>query len=172
MTFLRLVNKIIALNSIFKFYKRGKKLSKREKFYVAVNKLDNRIKAIKYTTSINTINKYFDDMTKDVHGCIKLRPYFRHIYIADYKIDKIKDLSVIEQIKQEYIKAFVNENIEVNIMKSDLVNNFYIKNKYIKEAIFVTLDGIKHLPNDKDLKYKLTELENKLDELYITEKEK
>lgn len=167
MTFLRLVNKIVALNSIFGF---NKKLSRKDKFNKAMCKLDNTIKTIRYSTSINTINKYFDNMTEEVHKCIKLRPMFKHIYISDYKMDRVIDLCLIEQIRRDYIKAFIIEKADMELKKSESIDNFYIKTKYIKNALSVAIQSVEYLPEDADLRYKILEVEEILNNCYENER--
>lgn len=170
MGILRLINRIYVINRIFGFHRKKGKLNKRERFHIAIDTVHKRIKDIKYSKNIDTVNKHFDSMMIELHDCIKNKPFFEDIDIGGYKINKIKDLPIIEQIRKEYIKAFLLERIELELKKSDSVNSPFVKDRYIKKALFTAIQSVEYLPDDTDLRYKIVELEEILKNSYNNRK--
>ncbi len=124
MNIIRFINRVLIAKWLFR--EKRKKLSDKDKFYISTNKIDTHIKNIKYS-NLPAIVRMFDSVKSELANAIRLRPWFESIHINDYEFKKLQDIEQIEQIKKEYIKAFILEKIDLELKKSENVDDLRIK---------------------------------------------
>ena len=151
MSIIRFINRVLIARWLFRKQKR--QLTSKDKFNISMSKINSYIMNIKYS-NLPVIVRTFD--------AIQLRPWFENINISGYEFNKLQDLHLFERIKKEYIKAFILEKINLELKKSDSVNDLRIKTQYIKKALNMSLNAIEYLPDDVEMRYKIIELEKHL----------
>jgi len=159
MSIIRFINRVLIARWLFRKQKR--QLTSKDKFNISMSKINSYIMNIKYS-NLPVIVRTFDSMEKELIHAIQLRPWFENINISGYEFNKLQDLHLFERIKKEYIKAFILEKINLELKKSDSVNDLRIKTQYIKKALNMSLNAIEYLPDDVEMRYKIIELEKHL----------
>lgn len=144
--------------------KKGAKAEERE-----INKLKNKLnscaKTIKYTKSMSTMVKNFDTIKTSLKSLIKITSEF-YFEIAGKIINNINDIYLIDIIKQEWIKDFIERRIELELEIIGYLTQPFLKEKQVRKALNIAIKAIEFLPDDLDLQERISDLENKLIECY------
>ena len=74
----------------------------------------------------------------------------------------INDIQIIDTIRDQYIKDFLNGRIDIELKKMDEVDSLFLKENLIKKAIGHALKAVEYIPNDVEIRLRINELENKL----------
>lgn len=160
------INKIYVINKLFGFHKKRKKLNKRERFSQSIEKIRELNKKIKYSKNLDTINKGFDYIKQELLITMKNRPLFEEINFNEHIFKKHTDLFKVDIIREKYIKAFLLERIEIELRKSESVNSSFTKDKYLRKALYTAVQAVEYVPNDCEMLYKITELEQMVEDQY------
>lgn len=159
MSIIRFINRVLIARWLLR--KQKKQLTRKDKFNISMSKINSYIMNIKYS-NLPVIVRTFDSMKIELANAIQTRPWFENINISGYEFKELQDLEQIEQIRKEYIKAFLLEKTDLELKKSESVDDPHIKITYIKKALHTALRSVEFLPDDPEMKCKIMELENKL----------
>lgn len=120
-------------------------------------------KTIKYTKSIDTMIKNFDNIMQEFKYIQQYKPHDVDLELNGQIIDNIDD---IEIIKEQYIKDFINNRIAIELQKKDCVESIFLKESFLKKALMHALKMIEFIPNDAEILCKINELEQELMNCY------
>lgn len=117
-------------------------------------------KAIKYSKNVDIMVKNFDTIKEEFDNIMKYKPFWKDI---EFNGISIKDTNLIYTIRDTYIKDFINEQIETELKKKELVDTKFLKEHMIRKAIFWALKGAIYFSNNAaDYLLKINELEQEL----------
>ena len=153
------INKLI--NNIFRDRKRVAKKIKNHKSELPIfeKNVKRMFKTIKYTKSIDTMIKMFDNIKQEFQNVMRYLP-------PDIELELngqvIKDINSIDTIKDTYIKDFINDRIDMELEKEKIVTSVFLKENLIKRALNRALTAFTYFPNDVEFICKVAELEEML----------
>jgi len=155
MTFNRLIN------NVFRDRKRAVNRVKNCKSELPIfeKNVKRMFKTIKYTKSIDTMIKMFDNIKQEFQNVMRYLP-------PDIELELngqvIKDINSIDTIKDTYIKDFINDRIDMELEKEKIVTSVFLKENLIKRALNRALTAFTYFPNDVEFICKVAELEEML----------
>lgn len=120
-------------------------------------------KAIKYTKSIDTIVKNFDNFRLEFINIIPYKPFEIDLELNGQIIN---DVDAIDIIKEQFIKDFINNRISIELEKKEEVISPFLKESLIKKALTIALKSIEYLPKDVEMRLRISELEQELTNCY------
>ena len=155
MTYSRLLNTL--------FHNRKKHTEKKVKNFttelpIFENKVKKLTRTIKYTQSPQTIIKNFDTIREEFIIIMSYDPP----YDLEFNGQVINDIQIIDTIRDQYIKDFLNGRIDIELEKMGEVDSLFLKEGLIKKAIGHALKAVEYIPNDVEIRLRINELENKL----------
>lgn len=116
-------------------------------------------KTIKYTKSIDTMIKNFDNIKGEFEYIRQYKPCDIDLELNEQVINNVDDIDVI---KDQFIKDFINSRIQEELEKEKIVTNVFLKESLIKKALNHALKAFTYFPNDAEIVCKISELEAKL----------
>src|SRR3972149_2194687 len=140
------------INKIFRDRKRTVKSIKNCKSQLPIfeKNVKRMLKTIKYTKSIDTMIKMFDNIKQEFQNMMKYLP-------PDIELELngqvIKDINMIDTIRDTYIKDFIKEKI---------VTSVFLKENLIKRALNRALTAFTYFPEDAEFVCRISELEEML----------
>lgn len=153
---------MLAREILYKTRNNKSKIEVNEKEFKKLKiKLDKHKKTIKYTRSIPIMVKNFDTIKTVIEKMIKLSSEVC-FEIEDKIIDNANDICKIDIIKKEWIKNFIEKEIDIEISIIDYLSQPFLKESQVKKALNFAIKGIRYLPDDLDIQERITELEGKL----------
>ena len=120
-------------------------------------------KTIKYTKSMDTMIKNFDNIRYEFEHIRQYKPYDIDIILNNQILTTSQD---IEIIKEQFIKDFINNRIDIELRKKDCVESIFLKESFLKKALMHALKMIEFNPNDVEMRLRITELEQELTKCY------
>ena len=153
------INRLV--NNIFRDRKRAVNRAKNCKSELPIfeKNVKRMLKTIKYTKSIDTMIKMFDNIKQEFQNMMKYLP-------PDIELELngqvIKDINMIDTIRDTYIKDFINERIDMELEKEKIVTSIFLKENLIKKALNRALTAFTYFPNDAEIVCKIAELEEML----------
>ena len=120
-------------------------------------------KTIKYTKSIDTMIKNFDNIGQEFEYIQQYKPHDIDLELNGQVINNIGD---IEIIKEQYIKDFINNRINIELQKKNEITQIFLQESLIKRALTIALKSIEYLPKDVEMRLRITELEQELMNCY------
>ncbi len=123
------------------------------------------MKTLKFTKSPQTIIKNFASIKEEMG---KIFAYNKDINLEfdGEKINMIEDLRKIDMIQDRYIKEFLTKQIAIELEKEQEVIQPFLKESLLKKALTQALKAVEYLPEDVEMRLKITELEDKLMNCY------
>ena len=163
MTFNKLVN------NIFRDRKRTiKKIKNCESqlpiFEAKVKKL---LWTIKYTQSPQTMIKSFDTIKQEFIKIMNYSP----LYDIELNGQVINNVDSIDAIRDQYVKDFINDRINMELEKEKIVTSIFLKENLIKRALNRALTAFTYFPKDAEIVCKIAELEDMLLNCYNKKEE-
>ena len=151
-------NKLV--NNIFRDRKRTiKKIKNCESqlpiFEAKVKKL---LWTIKYTQSPQTMIKSFDTIKQEFIKIMNYSP----LYDIELNGQVINNVDSIDAIRDQYVKDFINDRINMELEKEKIVTSIFLKENLIKRALNRALTAFTYFPKDAEIVCKITELEDRL----------
>ena len=116
-------------------------------------------KIIKYTKSIDTMIKNFDNIGQEFKYIQQYKPHDIDLELNGQVINNIDD---IEIIKDQYIKDFINNRIAIELQKKEEVSSLFLKESLIKRALTIALKSVEYIPQDVEMRLRIIELEQEL----------
>ena len=153
------INRLI--NNIFRNRKRTVKIIKNCKSELPIfeKNVNRMLKTIKYTKSIDTMIKMFDNIKQEFQNVMSYLP-------PDIELELngqvIKDINMIDTIRDTYIKDFINERIDMELEKEKIVTSVFLKENLIKRALNRALTAFTYFPEDAEFVCRISELEEML----------
>lgn len=123
-------------------------------------------KIIKYTKSIDSMIKNFDNIRQEFINIIPHKPNDIDLELNGQMINNADDINII---KEQYIKEFINNRIALELEKEKEVTSFFLKRSLIQKALTIALKSIEYLPQDVEMRLKINELEQELINYYNKE---
>ena len=156
------------INNIFRDRKRTVKSIKNCKSQLPIfeKNVKRMLKTIKYTKSIDTMIKNFDNIKQEFQNVMRYLPPDIELEL-DGQV--IKDINMIDTIRDTYIKNFINERIGIELEKEKLVTSVFLKENLIKRALNRALTAFTYYPNDAEFICRISELEEMLLNCYNKE---
>ena len=152
------------INSLFKNRKCRKIVkSWNSELPIFEKKIAKLSRTIKYTKSIDTMVKNFDNIGQEFKYIQQYKPQDVNIELNGQVINSIDN---IEIIKEQYIKDFINNRIAIELQKKDCVESIFLKESFLKKALMHALKMIEFIPNDVEILCKINELEQELMNCY------
>ena len=163
MTFNRLIN------NIFRNRKRTVNEVKNCKSQLPIfeAKVKKLLWTIKYTQSPQTMIKNFDNIKQEFQNVMSYLPPDIELEL-DGQV--IKDINMIDTIRDTYIKDFINERIDMELEKEKIVTSIFLKENLIKKALNRALTAFTYFPNDAEFICRISELEDMLLNCYNIDK--
>ena len=161
MTINRLVNQLF--RSRWKVCKKPKIKNWVTELPIFENNIKKLSKTIKYTKSIDTMIKNFDNIKQEFINIMQYKTCDIDLELNGQVINNIED---IESIKEQYIKDFINNRIDIELRKKDCVESIFLKESFLKKALMHALKMIEFIPNDVEILCKINELEQELMNCY------
>src|SRR3972149_3845781 len=149
------------INKIFRDRKRTVKSIKNCKSQLPIfeKNVKRMLKTIKYTKSIDTMIKNFDNIKQEFQNVMRYLPPDIELEL-DGQV--IKDINMIDTIRDTYIKNFINERIGIELEKEKIVTSVFLKENLIKRALNRALTAFTYYPNDAEFICRISELEEML----------
>ncbi len=131
----------------------------------SIKKINNYTKTLKFTKSPQTMIKNFSNIKEEIGKIIE---YNKDICLEfdGEKINNMEDIQKIDIIQNSYIKDFLNNQIAIELEKEQEVTQPFLKESLIKKALNQALKAVEYLPEDAEMRLKITELEDKLMDCY------
>ena len=160
-------NKLV--NNIFRDRKRTvKKIKNCESqlpiFEAKVKKL---LWTIKYTQSPQTMIKSFDTIKQEFIKIMNYSP----LYDIELNGQVINNVDSIDAIRDQYVKDFINDRINMELEKEKIVTSIFLKENLIKRALNRALTAFTYFPKDAEIVCKIAELEDMLLNCYNKKEE-
>ena len=116
-------------------------------------------KIIKYTKSIDTMIKNFDNIGQEFKYIQQYKPHDIDLELNGQIINNIDDIDII---KDQYIKDFINNRIAIELQKKEEVSSLFLKESLIKRALTIALKSVEYIPQDVEMRLRIIELEQEL----------
>lgn len=147
---------------------KDKKLTESIKFMIPqVQRIINdSMRIINSTKKVDTGISRWDLIKKilgDLLGQIpqgETEKFLKNFSINGHDIKTINDLDVIDQEKSKWLRDFLFEEIKKEEIKADALSSDKLKKKQLNKALEKALAALDYLPNDQDLKKKISSLES------------
>ena len=151
------------LGYLFKNRKQKKSKSWDTKYPIFEKRVNKLRQTIKYTKSISTLMKSFENIKHEFEYIMESKPSGLDIEFSNIIIN---DINQIDSIRDVYIKDFINDRIDLELMKEKEVTQPFLKAGLVKKALLVAVNSIEYFPKDVELKLRIGELENLLLDCY------
>lgn len=133
---------------------------------IFIKKISKLMEIIKYTNSVNIINKNFINIKKEFTNILSYRPDNIDMEFNGIIINFLEDIIKMDQIKDDYIKNFLLFKIDLELQKEKIVTQKFLKESLIKKALNFSLKAIEYIPQDVEMRLKIIELEDLLMQNY------
>ncbi len=133
---------------------------------IFMKKINKYNQTLKFTKSPQTIIKVFDNIEILFADIMKYKPLGIEIAYDNQIINSIEDLKKLDVIGDKYIKDFINNQINIELEKEKEVTQPFLKESLIKKALTQALKAVEYLPEDVEMRLRITELEDKLMDCY------
>ncbi len=145
--------------------KKNKVKNLKSELPTSIKKISNYMKTLKFTKSPQTIIKNFANIKEEIG---KIFAYNKDINLEfdGEIINSVEDIQKLDIIQNRYIKDFINNQINIELEKEKEVNQVFLKESLIKKALSQALKVIEYIPEDVEMRLRITELEEKLLKCY------
>ena len=167
MSFIDRIIKYELIRFLFSFGRKKRKHKKTKTWFTELmvfqNKVNNYIFTIKHVNSIESIIKNFEMIKSAYIELLKYKQFKakHNVFLFDILIELPCD---IDKVSKEYIECFLNERIDLEIKKSEIVETRHIKEKYIRKGIDLALSVLPYYPDNDVVLNRIIELEDLLKE--------
>ncbi len=125
-------------------------------------KMNIYMKTLKFTKSPQVMIKIFSGIKDEFSKIIAYKPIYYMFEFDGENINCIEDLNKINIIQNRYIKDSLIQQINIELGKSEEVNQKFLKEGLIRKALNIALKSVEYLPQDVEMNLKIMELEDKL----------
>ena len=153
----------LIFRTFFMSRRRYKKRPVKKNWYnqlpIFLNKMDKIIFILKHARSPDTIDKNFDQIEILIKDLLKYKSWYisKSFWLYGYNILIMDN---IKKARNEFMKNFLLERVEIEINKSKQVSTRYLKEKYIRRGIDMSLSAVEYLSEDQDMLSKIADLED------------
>lgn len=126
--------------------------------------INESLEIINKTKNIETALTRFNTIKEMISRLLKIAPKSSNIsiQIQRHDISQLDDLPHIDQAKEEWIRHYFREKINIEIKKAELLSDAKFKATQFKKALNINLKSFDYLPDDPEFRQLLLNIEDRI----------